>query len=348
MKMNKKASLEFVADAVLTPCTHFNLTERSFDGGVFDDSGRLIESSLHEKGDFKNTPLYTQPVRRLQGTFIYAGLLQNFHFGHFLIESLSRLWPLKNLKIAGVVFISREQSKTVAPFVESIFNKLGINNYQVCLESTKFESLIIPSQLAMEERGYVMGYPQIKDFLSKLVIKTQSFDKVYVSRSSLKKDEGGFLGEASLERSLEKEGYHIVHPQNLTIDEQLEVYSNAKKIIFADGSAFHLYVLVASSYQDTFVVWRRNKMASFAFQYQSFVGKDLQGQPTQKGFFQVDSSYPISRRKSVLDFCSLKEQLVKAGFISGSAWQAPEDRDIQNEINLLQNRNKTKYQYVEL
>ena len=348
MKMNKKASVEFLVNAVLTPCTHFNLQERSFDGGVFNASEELIESSLHEKGDFKNVPVYTKPVKRMHGTFIYAGLLQNSHFGHFLIESLSRLWPSHNLKIDGVVFISREQSETVAPFVDSVFKKLGLDNYQVCLESTEFESLIIPSQLAMEERGYVMGYPQIRNFFSKLVVEAKSFDKVYVSRSSLKRDEGGFLGEAILEKNLQNEGYHIVHPQNLTIDEQLKVYSNAQKIVFSDGSAFHLYVLVAKSTQDTFIVWRRNKMASFAFQYQSFVGKDLLGKPTQKGFFQVNSSYPVSRRKSVLDFCSLREQLIESDFISGLAWGNPEEQDLKREIDLLQIRNKTKYQYVEL
>ena len=346
--MNKKASIEYASNAVLTPCTHFNLKERSFDGGVFDASGELIQSSLHEKGDFKNVPVYTKPVKCMQGSYVYAGLLQNSHFGHFLIESLSRLWPSNSLKVDGIVFISREQSRTVAPFVDSIFKKLGIENYQVCLESTEFESLIIPSQLAMEERGYVMGYPQIRSMFSKLVVKAPSFDKVYVSRSSLKRDEGGFLGEAILEKNLQNEGYHIVHPQNLTIDEQLKIYSNAQKIIFSDGSAFHLYVLVAKSSQNTFIVWRRNKMASFDFQYQSFVGKDLFGKPTQKGFYQVDSSYPVSRRKTVLDFCFLKKQLIESDFISGITWEHPKEQDLHREIELLQIRNKTKYQYVEL
>lgn len=60
-----------------------------------------------------------------------------------------------------------------------------------------------------------------------------------------------------LEAALEAVGYQVYHPERHPIDRQIAVYSAARHLIFADGSAAHLWSLFAQRDQKVAIILRR-------------------------------------------------------------------------------------------
>lgn len=342
-------------NATIVPTREFKTKERTFDGAVYDKNGQLYFNSLHRKNGYRNKIAAELPasvqVEVLCGRYVYGGFLQNTHFGHFLVESLSRLWAVSHLsRIEGVIFVLRNIEKPPANFVFTILSKLLPDKKILLITTpTKVEELVIPDQLGHPRSGYIQGHMRNKNLLQNLrVVDSSSAKNVYISRSKLKSNEGLFLGEHVLEENLKREGYLIVHPQELTIEEQLRVYTNAKKLVFADGSAFHLYILVANAEQESFIVWRRKSHADFLQQGLSFLNKKPSGIACLKGFYkETDKNHSSGTHKSVLDFDNLKQQLCDAGFISGNHWLNTNNHEIEQQIADIGKRLKRQYEFIE-
>jgi hypothetical protein len=66
------------------------------------------------------------------------------------------------------------------------------------------------------------------------------YSKLYLSRSSLNGNKfRRVMGEAELEARLARNGWKIVHPQEMPLPAQLSLYKNASVIASTDGSALH-------------------------------------------------------------------------------------------------------------
>jgi hypothetical protein len=63
--------------------------------------------------------------------------------------------------------------------------------------------------------------------------------------------------ETVLEDALARCGYVIIHPQEMPVQDQIGTYAAASRLVFADGSAVHLWSLVARPGQEVAVVLRR-------------------------------------------------------------------------------------------
>ena len=63
---------------------------------------------------------------------------------------------------------------------------------------------------------------------------------VYVSRSMLSPHQRLITNEVELEALLKRQGWFIFHPQNYTIEAQMNVFSDSVSIVGPAGSAFHL------------------------------------------------------------------------------------------------------------
>lgn len=346
---------EILNNACVMPTREFVPKTKIFDGGVYHSNGQLCERAKHHKNGYKNQPSSNIDLPAdadlLNGQYLYGGFLQNTHFGHFLVESLSRLWCLSHAQgIDGIVFVLRETRFSIPSFVEDILTRLfGDVKFIYVRQPTFVETLIVPDQLSHPRSGYIHGHAANQQVLKNLrVFDDSAPKKVYVSRSELSSNEGVFLGEKALESNLEKEGYCIVHPQKLSINEQIRIYTNAEKLIFADGSAFHLYVLVANSNQDIFVVWRRKAHEDFSQQSLTFIGKRVKGYPCLKGVYkEIDKPHIPVSHKALLDFENLADQLVSEGFITGKDWCAPTSDMLQVEIEEMATKQKKSFELLQ-
>lgn len=207
-------------------------------------------------------PEIRQPV-------LYGGILYN-HFGHFIVESLSRLYAYPMVRDVDpfVLFYSQWGMPGYLEnnnFVNQILRGFGIPVDKLIFvdRATKISQVIIPAQ------KYGFGFIRRPDEMFVKFIRSFRFqhkipegfktaEKIYVSRSRLRK-KGRQIGEKIFEAYLEGEGYRIFYPERHTFIEQLTVYARAGKLIFAEGSALFSCMFIAEMRADVAVVCRRRE-----------------------------------------------------------------------------------------
>jgi hypothetical protein len=71
--------------------------------------------------------------------------------------------------------------------------------------------------------------------------KDGAYEKIYYSYSRYKKNKGykKTFGEEKLEKFFKDQGYRIVHPQDYSLDEQLQMLANCKFFASTEGSVSH-------------------------------------------------------------------------------------------------------------
>lgn len=344
-------NIEFLKHSYIAPLTKLTPATSKingyFDGGVYYSNGIVCEHGLQIKGSYKNSPApiqYGSDLNYMHGKCLFGGMLQNEHFGHFLIESLSRIWATQYLshEFDSIVFYPRIPSLPIPSFVIQLFDLLEIEaKVKIVTSITKFDLLAVPTQIVDRCSGVIYGHPVVRSLFSKLSkISSGGPKKIYISRSHLKANDGAILLEKIIEENLKNEGYEIVYPEKISIREQLDIYNSADILIFSDGSALHLYALISKPYQKVFIVWRKKMNGIFDWQIQSFGGPKIEGLPCVVKIYtsKEDAEKQMVSAKAVIDFSNLKSQLILGGFIAGHNWINPSEKDFLSELAEMQDK----------
>jgi hypothetical protein len=345
-------SIEILLDGRVAPATRWEpaqpgLTEQ-FDGGVYYANGKVCELGRIKKpwSVQKSADLAGELFSTVPGQHVFGGMLQNEHFGHFIAENLARLWALDHLSslYRSVVFYLRRPEAPVAKFV---LDMLWIVNpdvqVQIVKTPTQFEMLAVPQDLTKD--GYTVGHPLLATIQEKLKVKDgEGAKKIYVSRSRLPRYEGGILGDRLIDAYMEEAGYTVIFPEMMPIRAQLTAYAAADKLVFAEGSALHLYALVADPKQEVFVIWRRRKYTVFDWQIQTFGGRALRGEPCIEKLWVPESEVPdAAHGKAKVSFTELSNQLREYGFIDSAPWNEPLTATIEEELEAIVSHRQRKY-----
>jgi len=254
--------MKLLKNATIIPLTG---TMDSFTGGVYTSDGRFVEDSLLERG----RPAELQKtVEHLSETYIYGGCLFG-HFGHFIWESLSRLYTFRKCKEYPILFIS--PNDIVFNVQEMFFKSLGVNNeIRLVKIQTSVENLIYSSPGSSINPLYITDEQinSLKYFrFLKNVGDNSSEEKIWVSRSKL--TFGMIVNELIIEKVLSKIGYKIIHPESLPLSEQVRLISTADIVAGFDGSAF-FSILFSEEIRSKFFVFNRRphipKTISYVFQ----------------------------------------------------------------------------------
>ncbi|MEP4035113.1 glycosyltransferase 61 family protein [Pseudophaeobacter sp.] len=330
-----------LADACVVPPKVSALVQPA--GVLYADGSYCPEAALWRKfRPISIEPEHPKKVREtLQGRWLWGGVLWA-HFGHFLVESSSRLWALPNVEedIRGIIFIPKRPKvgKDVRGYHREYLSLFGTDlPIQVVDTPTRVEELVVPGQ------GFGLG---------KITVGTRKFrrtvhdrfathveaegpEKIYISRSKLGLGKGGLLGEEQLETLLEAEGYEIFHPQEHSLTVQVARYKAAKKVIAADGSALHLFAMVGGAEQKVAMILRRSSGANnlLAKHVESF----CKCNPVVIGGLRAEWVPEKAGKSNRLSFGELNHQVIgetlsQHGFISETAaWQVLSE-DERNQI----------------
>lgn len=223
-------------------------------GGCLNDKGEVIEDSLLKRNiGFKQWPIKkSAPVTKKMPNGYYAGVIFN-HFGHFLLEGLSRLSRLPDNNMP-VYFLSAPGSKLnsiedcPSYMKELLLSALGDREVVFINEDVRFDSLYIPpAEFIIQEKfseAHKIFLRGVGDAIKKKhevhydkFSKLYENKKVWLSRSKLKAAKVAY--EEKLEECLSRENVCIVHAQELNIVEQIAIFDNARYVLGFTGSAFH-------------------------------------------------------------------------------------------------------------
>ena len=139
--------------------------------------------------------------------------------------------------------------------LESLYGSLGYP-IKICCHPLIVDELLIPSQASTlgplsEPSDYYISLLSNKQARKESVHK----QKLYISRSKLSST-SRLIGEKLVESILEQAEYHIFHPQDHSIEEQLDAYASAESLIFCEGSAIHVVELLGKLEADCYVISR--------------------------------------------------------------------------------------------
>ena len=218
---------------------------------LYDRSGRRIDASQHflEGQALRHVPpRVTLPAElaRIDEPVVLGGHLPK-HFGHFLLESLERLWVYPQLELRRLPFVHFRERFHVH---EQDLLRALLDRYEAPLlaltRPTVLSSVLVPEQgIRLGEdyhRQMTVVYDEIRTSLIGPVGEPDP-RPVYLSRTRLPRGYRRTLGEPALEQRLAAHGIRIVHPQELPLVEQVRLVAHARDVIGPDGTALHLTIL---------------------------------------------------------------------------------------------------------
>lgn len=333
--------LQRIDSAQIIPASEGGFVQHA---GVFDNEGEYCpQAALWRKG----RPITLRPEvlptieNTLSGRWLWGGVLWD-HFGHFVVESSSRLWALPQMldEIEGVVFIPKRPDRKgdLKGFQRAFFDQLAPGlRVEIAQAPTTVEHLIVPEQgfgLGQITAGTAAFREAMAHHFGQSVAPAGG-KKLYISRSEISLHRGGVLGEKLIETYLAASGYEIFHPEKHDIATQIARYKAAEIILGCEGSALHLFGMTARPDQKVGVIVRRQSKATnlISRHLQSFTGV------APAPFNAIKRSWATNgsrKHKWVgeLDMPQLQSLLENEGFIpsGGMRWVSASDEAVKTEL----------------
>ena len=184
-------------------------------------------SHFYSQKFFDNFTDNKNSLKNFKGLFVLGSNAGNNYYSN-LLQFLPRIFFNKktNLKLA----IHRNSSNKYRNFIGSILKSLNIEFTFVFLDDDfyHFFDSDFPQFLNMNDSIKIL-----KKFINPKTNKEIS-KKIYVTRedSNYRK----IINEGDVVTLLREKGYKVINPQLYEIDEQIEIFSNAEKIIAPHGS----------------------------------------------------------------------------------------------------------------
>lgn len=223
---------------------------------AFERDGAIVEESLRHWANIRppNDRIPDRiPVDNIVRTcdepaLWAAGLVP--HYGHFLTEGVSRLWPVLpggSLEGLSVVQTTADPRSYSSPFVADWTAAFGLNRMSVSdAGATRFTRMYVP-----EPAWWLNSYiaPEIRDIhlhaRQGLDVSPGSSDVLWLSRAGLRPNRLTY-DEVLLEWLL-AEHVTSIHPQQLSLADQVGAVEGSRVVAGIVGSAFHT-LLMARSY----------------------------------------------------------------------------------------------------
>ncbi|SFN93028.1 Protein of unknown function [Roseovarius lutimaris] len=318
-----EARIDRVSGAIVVPMA----ADKRHACGVVTSEGKPVAQArtLLSGGRFTPDPdAPCGPVARLPGRWLYAGVGRH-HFGHFLLECISRLWALDHAggQFDGITIIpmhGRDIAAVIRRRLGPLLDILGQGlPVHLATEPVQVDELVIPSQ-GMGHMHWTPGTPEFRAYVRRhlcAAIAPEGPEKLYISRRRLKNPAQQVPHEQQIERWLSAAGFTVFHPERHTIAVQCQRYMAAHEIVGPDGSAFHMAPFVMPLGTRVGLIQRRTRQPVFdaiARQITSFAKADLW---TTAALAQLKTAPAPNERESALppELRQLRLDLREAGFI---------------------------------
>ncbi|HRO14179.1 MAG TPA: glycosyltransferase family 61 protein [Paracoccus sp. (in: a-proteobacteria)] len=255
-------------DALVIP-PQPQILRREQPSGVLTADGSFVENARNwtDSRTPVNAPpalLPGQQVETLAGRHLFGGVFYG-HFGHFIVETLSRVWALDHLDapVDSLILTPKvigTYDDALARY-QAIFDAFNVRiPVRLVSAPVRVEELVVPRQ-GFGMNDLVGGSARFRDYVNRWAghdIAPEGGRKIYISRSRLPPDRGSILGESRLEAYLAAEGYEIYHPQKQTTAHQIARYKAATHIIATDCSPVHMVGHVGNAGQKVAIITRRS------------------------------------------------------------------------------------------
>jgi hypothetical protein len=266
-ELNTAKKLYFLENAIITP-TSMDEEKRTFTGCVYDQSGNIFSVSQRTNRNVAWKPMDPDSLpageikgKMIDGRCIYLGHYSG-HYGHFLLETLSRFWVFCDGvdydKVIFQPFIHETPSPHSYPPARVSFECFNIKSNQLLMVDRlmMFRHLIVPTALVevnnQSNEEQILVYRQIAEYCERNFHKRGKFlhrffpkqredvqrNRLYLSRRRLKSPHF-MVNEDEVEKLFTGFGFTIIYPETLSFQEQVVLYKQAQVLAGFAGSALH-------------------------------------------------------------------------------------------------------------
>lgn len=265
-------NLQEIENAIISP-TNINRNKQSFSGCVYDQTGHLLTASQRTKRNVAWVPDDPDTInpkiisKEVGGRCLYLGHYTG-HYGHFILETLSRFWALQSDVIYDKFifhpFVHNVPNPRFFSPAKTCFKSFGIKSKQVLIvnQFLSFKNLTVPSALLeinnRSDTSQSLIYKHIGHYcknksdskkwnLRKLFLRSHiSLSKTYRIYMSRRNYNSIIMNEIEIERIFTSLGFSIIHPQLLSFEQQVILYQQVDIMAGLNGSAMHNSVFMKS------------------------------------------------------------------------------------------------------
>jgi len=246
--------------------------------GIFDKNGVFVKQSMMLRGkgqlipsadDFEKPDCFDCDA-------VFLGNIDKA-FGHYILEHWTRAYAFldEKYKNCKYVLVNDMRFESVPNFVTELARLLGIpaENFVILSESAKFRNVYVPESSFKLVQFSSKEFGKIYAKIAENVEKNYDFDKIYLSRAALKTRKT--YGEEKVQKIFEKNGYKIIYPEQLPLEEQIALMKNCKSLAGCAGTALHLALFMNEGGKVIQIRRNKNKDGNCGTQYLINEAKNL-------------------------------------------------------------------------
>ncbi|MBR1581308.1 MAG: glycosyltransferase family 61 protein [Selenomonadaceae bacterium] len=163
------------------------------------------------------------------------------HFGHFITESMSRMWYVaEHPELTQRVAFVKVNTWKVGDWIYQFLDLLGLPKDRVLIidKPTQFRSIIIPDQSSRIKFNYndklLVPFKKMASSVTPRDIK-----KIFLTRGKDLKSQMYLANADYFEEFYRQRGYEIVAPEKLSAAEQVALITGAEEIVCHMGTLAH-------------------------------------------------------------------------------------------------------------
>ena len=175
------------------------------------------------------------------GAAVYAGFAAD-HFGHFLLESLARLWWVLETGFTGpVCFYSRTGKPPERAHFMQVMTALGLaDQIEIVLDPIAFDTVIVP------EAAFAIAthaHPACETVFARIARGLDACPRgdeprrLFLSRAAMRNRR--VFGETALAHAFATQGFEVIAPEQIPLEDQIRLFMAADDVAGSQGSALH-------------------------------------------------------------------------------------------------------------
>lgn len=253
-KCSHELTVEFVENGIVLPFQSSTSEPSKGVGGVLDKNhvyvglSKTVQENLMEAPESLNDEQLLNIEYRKEEV-IYLGYFIK-QWGHFLVDFIPRLWWLvNNYDNQKIIYLARDSKSIIDGNYLRLLELFGIHKDRIeCIHSiTSFKKIIIPEMSINRPDSYSSEYLKIIDrIVEKTPDITLNYEKVYFTRTKLKKACNSELGEIDVESFFKKNGFKVLAPEKCSLELQINIFRKCKEIASLSGTIPHNIVFGTS------------------------------------------------------------------------------------------------------
>lgn len=226
-------------------------------GGCLDEQGNIVPESTVFNAFGGKYSYDNSSIETIEETIIYIPIIPK-HWGHFLIDAVCRLWIFldENYKDKNyrIYYNSWNFEKNeLSGNYRKLFEYFGIYQNMYPIEKViQAPMVLIPSATMSFSKSYNKEYKNIFKYLTKIILKSdcvstlEKKDRIYFTRSNLSTSKMKEIGEKDIELIFEENGFSILSPEKLSLEEQVFYFHNAEIVASMSGTIMHNIVFAGN------------------------------------------------------------------------------------------------------